>query len=122
MTNRMVKPANVEEWERITGSKWVLDGVGHEILAIPVADLRRVAEIPADVTLVRAVPPPVNRQAPLYHEAWVPVPDYVHQPPPTVYLHITHRYCIRCLPGIPMCYGDLDRFLERYKDLTEVGR
>lgn len=110
-------PEEIGKWEASTGMTWRIEGVGHEVLAIPLESVRELGELPADVQVMAVVRPPYA-QASSYSE-WVPDPI---PRPPYLYLHISHRYCIRCQRGAPMCYTSLEEFLQRYEELTAQGR
>lgn len=88
-----------------------LSGVGNQIISIESSDLRRLADLPIDVEIVRTVPPPDR----VYD---VPISWTVPRPDQT-FLYIRHRFCFRCAPGQIMCTEPFDQFLRRFKELEK---
>lgn len=93
-----------------------VEGIGEEVLKIPIVRLRELGKLPADVEIVQILPDPAMRSAPGWYVGSDP-----HDPPRT-YVHIRHRFCMRVFPGNHLCIGDLEGFLERYYELMKQGR
>jgi hypothetical protein len=93
-----------------------IGGMGDEVIGLPISELRRLSEIPADVQFIRILKHP--RYGYQYDEDWT-IP---RNEEPTIYLHIRHRYCMRVSPGGMLAYGSLDEFLTRYRQLQEDER
>lgn len=90
-----------------------IGGMGEEALRIPLADMRLLGELPADVEVVRVLPPPRALSGMEYGTDWIAGDKSF----PDLFLHIRHRFCVRAPPGTQLCYGYLQHFLERYNDL-----
>lgn len=108
-----------------------IEGIGHEVISVAPSELRRLASLPRDVQIIGIVSDPRNHPPrvaliPSAPPDWYPVPYQPGQEPkdqePLVFVHISHRFCIRVYPGQPMSYSTLEDFLDRYNELTRQGR
>ena len=90
-----------------------IGGMGEEALVVLLGNIRRLNELPADVEIVRVLPPPkhINEYGPEWVSRQAPFPP--------LYLHIRHRYCVRVPISAPLMYDHLDNFLKRYRELAQ---
>lgn len=88
-----------------------LEGIGDQVISLPLKDLRRLAEVPPDVEFIRTLQAPSRRD---YDATWY-LPEIENQ----AFFHIRHRFCFRCQPGQVLCWERFDDFLARYKQLEE---
>lgn len=123
----MLRPDLTEEEARVIWlkmqseqtSEGPIKGYGEEVVRVPVRELRRLGELPPDVTIVR-----------ILHRAEEPNPRVPHEwmstgtplPGTVLYLHIQHRLCVRAPVRSYLMISELQEFLTRYKELTEAGR
>ncbi len=89
-----------------------IGGMGEEALRVRLEDVRLLGELPADVEVVRVLPPALLGGKG-YGTEWVAG----DRPFPELFLHIKHRYCVRCPAGSPLMYDYLQNFLRRYAEI-----
>jgi hypothetical protein len=89
-----------------------IGGMGEEALRVRLEDIRLLSELPADVEVVRVLPP-----APLGGKPYGPEWVAGDRPFPELFLHIKHRYCVRAPAGSPLMYDYLQNFLRRYAEI-----
>jgi hypothetical protein len=85
---------------------------GDQVICIRVKNLRRLAELPENVEIIKLLSFPRPRNYYDVPDDWIPQPREI-----PVYLHIQHPFCVRCPPGGVMAIEDFDEFLKRFKEL-----
>ena len=89
----------------------MIEGMGEEVIRIPLTEIRQLAALPADVEIVASLRSPERRG-----EGWTAGGEGA--PPPCLWLHIRHRYCIRTPPGGVLPWTEFEVFLSRYWSLA----
>lgn len=97
-------------------SGWVCPpGMGHVALVLAGTDIRRLAHLPMDVEIVRALPHFERRPPAEYEREWTYQPPW--DEPRPIYLHVKHRYFVRIALGRVLMVMKLDELLEHYNTL-----
>lgn len=93
--------------------KWVCPpGIGDMAIQLTAITIRRLHELPADVEIIRALPPYERPPDGGLDYEWRK--QMAWEAPRAMFLHVRHRYCTRLTPGMLMEIIGLDEFIERY--------
>lgn len=87
-------------------------GIGFEVLRFE-DNLREIAQLPADVRIVSALPDIPDRHGIATPREWCHGGPSIRP----IYILVAHRYCVRVSPGQAYQFTLLEEFLERYKAL-----
>jgi hypothetical protein len=88
-----------------------IGGMGEQAISIQCADLRRLAELPMGVRVVRVLSEPSLVRD---DRDW-----FAGEKGAALYLCIRHRYCFRVPPNAKLCIESFDIFLERFAQLEK---
>lgn len=84
--------------------------MGEQAIKIPLDQIRRLADLPADVVVVKVLSPFEDRTD------WIFNGDK-----PPLYLHIRHPFCSPAVNGHWLHHEHLDSFLRRYREMEHLG-